>query len=284
MFGYIKPNREEMKVKEYNTYKAVYCGLCKCMGRCVSGCARFTLSYDFVFLALLRIALTGEKVSFEKGRCMAHPIRKKVYMASNDALQFGAKASVILTYYQLQDGLLDHRGAAKLKYRLLLQPAGHMRKRASGLQTLDTSIQTHLDALHALEAAREESADSPAEIFGRLLGETAAFGLPDKEGRIAYEICFHIGKWIYFADALDDFDKDLATGAYNPLALYSGNKADAAEMMVGAMAMERAAAKCAFDLVDCEDAGVRAMLYNILCEGLPLVEKNIMKKMEKQHD
>lgn len=36
MFGYIKPNREEMKVKEYNTYKAVYCGLCKCMGRCVS--------------------------------------------------------------------------------------------------------------------------------------------------------------------------------------------------------------------------------------------------------
>lgn len=50
------------------------------------------------------------------------------------------------------------------------------------------------------------------------------------------------------------------------------------------MAMERAAAKCAFDLVDCEDAGVRAMLYNILCEGLPLVEKNIMKKMEKQHD
>ena len=77
MFGYIRPAADELKVKEYNTYRAIYCGLCRSLGRC-SGClARFTLSYDFVFLALVRAALTGEKMSFDKGRCPAHPFKKR---------------------------------------------------------------------------------------------------------------------------------------------------------------------------------------------------------------
>ena len=29
MFGYIKPYKSEMKVGEYDTFKAIYCGLCK---------------------------------------------------------------------------------------------------------------------------------------------------------------------------------------------------------------------------------------------------------------
>ena len=33
MFGYLQIEKEELLVKEFETYKAVYCGLCKQMGK-----------------------------------------------------------------------------------------------------------------------------------------------------------------------------------------------------------------------------------------------------------
>ena len=33
MFGYVRPFKPYMRMFEYDIYKAVYCGLCKDMGR-----------------------------------------------------------------------------------------------------------------------------------------------------------------------------------------------------------------------------------------------------------
>ena len=33
LFGYIQPLREELKIKEFEAYKAVYCSLCKQLGK-----------------------------------------------------------------------------------------------------------------------------------------------------------------------------------------------------------------------------------------------------------
>ena len=54
MFGYIKPQIPELKVKEHELYKATYCGLCRAMGKRTGCMSKMTLSYDFVFLVLLR--------------------------------------------------------------------------------------------------------------------------------------------------------------------------------------------------------------------------------------
>ena len=53
MFGYIKPDIPELKMKENELYKAVYCGLCKTMGKCTGCASQLTLNYDFAFLAML---------------------------------------------------------------------------------------------------------------------------------------------------------------------------------------------------------------------------------------
>ena len=76
MFGYIKPNIPELKVKEHELYKATYCGLCHTMGKCTGCLSRLTLSYDITFFALLREMLSGTKVEFVKKRCVRHPIKK----------------------------------------------------------------------------------------------------------------------------------------------------------------------------------------------------------------
>ena len=57
MFGYVRACKPELKIKEYETYKAVYCSLCRLMGREYGLWSRFTLSYDFTFLALLNMSL-----------------------------------------------------------------------------------------------------------------------------------------------------------------------------------------------------------------------------------
>ena len=53
MFGYVRPNRDELKVRQLRDYEALYCGLCSSLGRRHGFFARFFLNYDFTFLAML---------------------------------------------------------------------------------------------------------------------------------------------------------------------------------------------------------------------------------------
>ena len=49
MFGYLQIDKAELKVREYEAYKAVYCGLCRQLGRDYSFLTRLALSYDCTF-------------------------------------------------------------------------------------------------------------------------------------------------------------------------------------------------------------------------------------------
>ena len=62
MFGYVRPYTPELLVKDNELYRATYCGLCRTMGKTTGKLSKLALSYDFVFLALLRFAVRGEKV------------------------------------------------------------------------------------------------------------------------------------------------------------------------------------------------------------------------------
>lgn len=281
MFGYIKPLVKELKVKEHTAYKAIYCGLCKSIGESVNCTARFALSYDFVFLALLRMALTGESPAFDTGRCMAHPVKKRPYAKDASALEYSAKASALLTYYKIEDDITDSRGVKKIKYKLALPHGRRAKKKAKGLEPLEESIYAHLKALSELEAKREPSADAPAEIFGALLSDVGSYGLEGSKGRIAAEVCHRVGKWIYFADALDDYSSDKKSGSYNPLILsYPDEPEKAREHMLFAMSAERKRALDALALADIADRGFKNILENILTLGME-AEQNRLEKINE---
>ena len=61
MFGYVNVYKDELKIKDYNIYKAYYCGLCKALGRRHNQTSRLLLNYDFAFLALLCDSLKEDK-------------------------------------------------------------------------------------------------------------------------------------------------------------------------------------------------------------------------------
>ena len=99
MFGYVKPLPGELKVKEYEFYKAAYCGLCRALKE-KSRILPFTLSYDFVFLAILKMAVANEKPEIRKIRCIAHPFRKnKPALSLTPSLEKTASAAALLVCF-----------------------------------------------------------------------------------------------------------------------------------------------------------------------------------------
>ena len=66
MFGYIRIYKPQLRICEYETYRAVYCTLCRYLGRQMGVFSRLLLNYDYTFMAMLMIALSGEKPCFRQ--------------------------------------------------------------------------------------------------------------------------------------------------------------------------------------------------------------------------
>ena len=66
MFGYIVPDRPELKVKELDVYNAYYCGICKSIKKNVGNIPRFSLTYDFAFLSMLLSSITETDITADK--------------------------------------------------------------------------------------------------------------------------------------------------------------------------------------------------------------------------
>ena len=217
MFGYIRPLVGEMKVRENEMFRAVYCGLCRSMGQHTGCASRITLSYDFVFLAFFRAALTGTDFLPEAHRCAVHPLQKRPAVQDNDVLRYCACAAALLTHAKLLDDLADERGARLLAAHSLRPAAASMRRRVRDMDALDTCINAHLERLGTLERERCDSLDETAACFGALLGDICAWGLEGLRARIARETGEAAGQFIYVIDAADDAADDAAKKRYNPI-------------------------------------------------------------------
>ena len=288
MFGYVRVHSPELKVKEYEFYRGTYCGLCRAMGRCTGQCSRMTLSYDFVFLALFRLALRKEEaaeISFERKRCLAHPFKKRSSMVYNDSLGYCAGAAALLAYHKLSDDLTDERGVRRLGALLARPFASRARKKAlrGGLAELDTAIKSHLDRLSRTEAEKHQSVDRPAAIFGELLGDIMSFGLEGMERRIASAAGVAVGKWIYIADALDDLPEDEKKGRYNPFLLLFEHlpSPEEVERIRDALKLQLFDAEAAVDLIDFDHDVIEHIIKNILYLGLPNTAEKILMETVK---
>ncbi len=223
MFGYIKPVKAELLVKEYEFYKATYCGICRSMKKRTGGLSNVTLSYDSVFLALIRMLYVGdEAIGVDKRRCIAHPMSKRPMLRENEAIEYTAKAFAILTYYKMADDLSDERGIKRAATGVL-RPVLSGAKKKAALPELNDIVSKKLAEISGLEAAGCDSVDKPATLFGELLGELFAYGLHQSERLVPYTLGYHVGRFIYAADAAEDYESDAKNGKYNPyVILYGG--------------------------------------------------------------
>ena len=76
MFGYVRPFQPELKCRDYDLYRATYCGLCRCLRRRYGLVAPMFLNFDFTFLALLLWEPEDRFVPC-RGRCHGNPLVKR---------------------------------------------------------------------------------------------------------------------------------------------------------------------------------------------------------------
>ena len=136
------------------------------------------------------------------------------------ALDLAADHSVILSWWQMQDGIADHGFWGGLKYRLasgLLRNAYEKARKAQ--PAFDENTRVLLEELAALERENCPSIDRVADTFARLLAGAAEAARDPIRKRVLQQMLYHLGRWIYLTDAADDLGKDLQTGNYNPLPL-----------------------------------------------------------------
>lgn len=215
MFGFVKPLVPELKVKDSDFYRSVYCGLCRSMSKHTGGISAFTLSYDMTFFALCRMALSDTELSFERIRCKAHPMKKRTVCRDNAELEFAARASGILVYYNCKDDVRDEKGIKRMIAKILLPYAKRIDKKAA-LPDISAKTEEYLSKLSLLERENCPRPDEVADVFGRLLGELLSVGYEEATATVAREIGYHTGRWVYLADAVCDYKKDKKENKYNP--------------------------------------------------------------------
>lgn len=219
MFGYIRPDMGELKTKHVALYRSVYCGICRTGGKQISVFTRFLLNYDFVFLAVVRLAVTGEKYVIKPRRC-GYTLKKRGVMEQNEALSFTASAFGSLAYHKALDDINDEKGFKRFYTRLALPLFKRMAKKAEKLYPgIGDTVRIPLLRLAELEKNRCTVPDEAADAFAEVTAGIAAFGLEESNARIARDIGYHIGRFVYLADALDDKEKDEKCNSYNPLNL-----------------------------------------------------------------
>ena len=152
MFGYIRADKAELKIREYEVYKAVYCTLCRTLGRRYGILSRLTLSYDFTFLAMLQLGMNDANVCMEQKRCAFNPLKKCNYCKDDTALKMPAAAAMIMLYYKLADNIADEKGLKKLGY-MLLKPcfASARKKAARDYPQLEKIVSQYIESQNGLE-------------------------------------------------------------------------------------------------------------------------------------
>ncbi len=287
MFGYIKVDKPDLKIREFDAYKAVYCTVCRQLRRDYGPLARFTLSYDYTFFAMLRLAALACPVQVVKGRCPYNPLAKcRNITCQNEELSYAAGVAMIMFYYKLRDTLHDEGFWKRLRARLI-QPfaARWHRKAARRFADAEAIVAGFCRQQETLEKQGGEGLDRYAHPTADALAQLLCWQAPNEAtGRVLQTVGYHVGKWVYLADALDDFATDVKKGRFNPLAARLGPRVSAEELVsftVTQMNYCIDQACLAFELLP--KGNFNSILENILFQGL-LQQQNEISRRVVDHE
>lgn len=217
MFGYVRPRKDELKIRDYQTYRAAYCGLCRAMSRRYGFRARFLVNYDMTFLYLLRESVR-KPAEQRSCHCPARIFGKERCVCDDAGFEKVSAYNVVLSYHKLRDNVRDSSWFRSIPFRaasFLFRRA--YRKASREVPEFDRLVRNELDKLSRMEKEKCASIDATADTFAKLTAGCAA-DLPEASIRRPTEaVLYQTGRFIYLADALDDLSEDCKKNTYNPL-------------------------------------------------------------------
>jgi hypothetical protein len=159
--------------------------------------------------------IAGVDVKIEDSHCLTHTIRKRPMANVDEMTKMLGAVNTELVYYKYTDDIMDgDRGRGK---RLWFKK-GHRRVKKA-YPEIERIIRENLANQQKIEKSGVASVDIAADSTANMLADLSDYILADKKTPSTRRLFYAVGKWIYLIDALDDYEKDLKKGAYNPFLL-----------------------------------------------------------------
>ena len=294
MFGYIKIDKDALSEQEYERYRAVYCSLCRQLGKEYSVFARFILSYDCTFYALLIMSLAEDCPEFQDGRCRFNPTKKCSYCCSDTkALSQAAALSVSTAYFKLVDNIQDSGFFKKLGCRIIKPMFSRWRDKAKEKypfidEAVEEMMRRQENAENDPNCTIDEAADPTATMLSQICASVPEnFNLKlscdkEKQKRILSTLGYFLGRWIYLMDAADDFEDDHKNGGFNPFVIAGYDSEHIAENVLPALNHSLSEVLLSNGLLD--KGRYDAIISNILYSACPKVQKSTLSKYETNSD
>lgn len=129
-----------------------------------------------------------------------------------------------------------------------------------------------------MEKAGESTLDRMADAFAQLLAACSECRT-GAEQRELEQLLYHVGRWIYIVDAVDDVKRDAKTGQYNPVSrrfkLSDGEMDDDTRAYLKTTLLQSRDLACsALELM--EENCWSSILRNILYLGLTSVSESVL--------
>lgn len=219
MFGYIKPLQPQLRVCELDLYKAVYCGLCRVLSQEYSIAARFSLSYDFTFVAMLHASLQDKQPNVLLKTCPFNPLKKRPHVDMDASLAFAADLAMLLLHAKVEDNVNDSNMFASVGWRSLTLVTQHAANKAAMRLPLAKAAVDELNRAqwaceHSLDSTLDMACDPTAQVLSTVF---AMMSEDEDTQRILSRLGYMLGRYCYLCDAIDDYTQDEASGNFNPL-------------------------------------------------------------------
>ena len=272
MFGYVRINKMDLTFREYEHYRAYYCGLCKTLKSDYTETSRVSINYDITFLILILTSVYNPKSEIFYEKCIANPIKEKKHM-KNEFTDYAAAMNILLTYYKLDDNVCD-RGSLKDRIARKLYERSY-KKALEKYPEKAKIIKNNLKELMELENEGSDSIDRTSNTFGNLMREIFTYKEDEYTERLR-EVGFNIGKYIYILDAYEDLDKDIENNEYNPFKKYKDNREELKEKVDRNISMCLSRLERAIISLDIKVNN--GIIDNIIYSGIYLRYKGILNK------
>ena len=279
MFGYLQIHKDELKVKEYEAYKSVYCGLCKQLGRDYGFLTRLILSYDCTFYAILLMSLKRSCTGFSDGRCKFNPLKKCKFADCKDNAYSKASAlSVISAYYKVVDDIDDSGFFKRIALKIVKPFFGRRQKKAARrFPEIEIIVSEMMKNQKAAENDELVTIDKAANPTAKMISDLAALeGGNDLQKRVLSEFGYQIGRWVYLIDAADDYEKDKKSGNFNPFIKADINDKD---YINSVLSQSLARAYDAYNLLDIID--FKPIIDNMMLFGFPNKQNAVLNNRQE---
>lgn len=177
MFGYVRPDKEEIRLKEYRRYKNYYCAVCnelrKKYGRLTSIC----VAYELVFtLLLLDDFSEQDSCQTIKLSCQFEAVRIGDIILNKELLSYIAWLNLYLCKWKLFDNWVDDKNIFAYAISKFIELNKNFKKDCLRYVQVSNVLDSKLNMFYNIET-NENDVDNLAQIMGEIWREILEPGI-----------------------------------------------------------------------------------------------------------